>query len=431
MEHLVAPIGVGLLIMFMAVGVPVAFSLIVAGIIGILWMGSYKTAFSLLVTDLFSQFTSYPLIAILLFVLMGYFVEISGVNKRIFKAFSIGCGGLKGGLGFATFISCAGFAAVCGSSVATAATMGKLAIPEMTKRNYSHALAAGIAAAGGTLGPIIPPSNVFIVYGILAEESIGKLFLAGIIPGLILTLFLSLSLFLILRFRPSLAPAGEKTKFILKIKALGNLLEVFLLFTFVIVGLTLGWFMPSQAGAIGVVGAIIIGLIRGVAPSKFLQATKEGVETASAVLLLIAGAIIYGHFLGLTQVPEMLIDWIQKMNFTKMQILAILCIFYLLGGCFMDSLGFMVLTMPVILPLVKSLNVDLIWFGVIVTLLTEIGTITPPVGINVYVVHQVRPEVTLNKVFQGAVYFLPAMFLTLILIIVFPEIALFLPQIAR
>ena len=426
---LIGLIGVVLLVLCLASGLPVAFSMMLVGFVGNVWVASYDTAFSLLISDLFSQFTSYPLTAILFFVLMGYLVEASGVNEKIFRAFSVVCGSTKSGLGFATIASCAGFAAICGSSVATAATMGKICIPEMKKRGYDPTLAAGIAAAGGTLGPIIPPSNVFIVYGILAEQSIAKLFLTGIMPGLILAALMCLSLLFILRLRPALAVPGEKTSLASKLKAFISLFEVLLLFTFVVVGLVAGWFVPSQAGAMGIVGALAIGFLRGMTASRLVKATKEGVRVASGVMLLIAGAVIYGHFLGLTEIPTMLVEWVQRANLTRTQVLIFIILFYFVGGCIMDSLGFLILTMPVILPLVKSLNIDLIWFGTLIVLLTEIGTVTPPVGVNVYVVHQSQPDIPMERVFVGAIWFLPAMFLTIVLLILFPEIALFLPRV--
>lgn len=409
------------------IGVPVAFSLALTGFFGTCWLVSPEVAFGLLTRDIFTQFSSYPLAAILFFVLMGYYVSAAGISKKLYDTFYVLFGRLRGGLCVATIGACAGFAAICGSSVATAATMGKLALPEMKKRNYENALACGCVTAGGTLGPLIPPSNVFIIYGILTEQSIGKLFISGIIPGLIMTALLVLTVVLICYFKPASGPPGDETTWKAKLRALGGMLEVVALFTLVMVGLVAGWFVPSQAGAIGVVGALVIGLIRGMTWKRFIEETKEGIQTAASVLLLITGAVIYGHFMALTEIPLIMIDWVQKARLSPVLILGVIIVFYFMGGCLMDSLGFVVLTVPIIFPLITSAGIDPIWFGVIIVILTEVGTLTPPVGVNVYVVHQIAPEVPLETVFKGAIYFLPAMLICIGILILFPQVALFLP----
>lgn len=409
------------------IGVPVAFSLALTGFLGTFWLVSPEVAFGLLIRDIFSQFSSYPLTAILFFVLMGYYVSAAGISRKLFDTFYVLFGRLRGGLCVATIGACAGFAAICGSSVATAATMGKLSLPEMKKRNYEGALSTGCVAAGGTLGPLIPPSNVFIVYGILTEQSIGKLFISGVIPGLIMTALLMLTVFLICYFNPTFGPPGEQTTWGAKVRALTGILEVVVLFTLVMVGLVAGWFVPSQAGAIGTVGALVIGLIRGMSWKKFIEESKDGLQTAASVLLLIAGAVIYGHFMALTEIPLIMVDWVQKAHLSPLLILGVIIVFYFIGGCLMDSLGFAVLTVPIVFPLILSVGIDPIWFGVIIVILTEIGTLTPPVGVNVYVIHQITPEVPLETVFKGACYFLPAMFICILILILFPQLALFLP----
>lgn len=430
------PITVGVIaniffFLLLVIGVPVAFSLALTGFLGTCWLVSPQVAYGLLTRDIFTQFSSYPLTAILFFILMGYYVSAAGISKKLYDTFYVLFGRLRGGLCIATIGACAGFAAICGSSVATAATMGKIALPEMKRRNYEDALSTGCVAAGGTLGPLIPPSNVFIVYGILTEQSIGKLFISGIVPGLIMTALLMLTVALICYLKPASGPPGEETTWRAKIKAMGGMLEVVILFTLVMVGLIAGWFVPSQAGAIGTAGAIVIGLVRGMTWKRFVLETKDGMQTAASVLLLITGAVIYGHFMALTELPSMMVDWVQKAHLSPLLILCVIIAFYFVGGCLMDSLGFAVLTVPIVFPLITSVGIDPIWFGVTIVILTEVGTLTPPVGVNVYVIHQIASGPALETVFKGAIYFLPAMFICIVILILFPQVALFLPGLMK
>lgn len=425
-------VGISVNIIFfllLIIGVPVAFALALTGVVGIYWLVSPGVAFGILARDIFSQFSSYPLIAILTFVLMGYYVSAGGISKKLYDAFYVLLGRQRGGLSSATIAGCAAFGAICGSSIATAATMGKIAIPEMKKRNYADFLSTGSVATAGTLAVLIPPSNVFIVYAILTEQSIGKLFISGIIPGVILAAMLILTVSLICYIKPTCGPPGKQTTLGAKVKAISGLSEVFVLFALVMGGLVAGWFVPSQAGAIGTVGAFVIGLIKGVTWKEFLVESREGIQMAASVLLLITGAIIYGHFMTLTEIPLIIVDWVQKAHLSASFVLFIIGVFYFIGGCLMDSLGFTVLTVPTLFPVIVSLGVDPIWFGVFIVVLDEIGAITPPVGVNVYVVHQVSSAygISLETVFKGAALFIPAMVIFIFILVLFPQIVLFLP----
>jgi tripartite ATP-independent transporter DctM subunit len=335
-------------------------------------------------------------------------------------------------LTIATVLACSGFAAICGSTAATAATMGKIALPEMQKYNYSDMLATGTIAAAGTLGILIPPSTILIVYGILTEESIGKLFVAGLLPGLILSLFFVATVAIICMRNPQLGPAGARTTWKQKIKATKGIVEAFILFVLTIGGLFLGWFSPTQAGAIGAGGALLIGLIRRQLTWKvFFESGKDGLRTSCMVLLIIMGATVFGHFMAVTMIPFKLADWVGSLPIPSFAIMAIIVFIYFIGGFFMDSMALVVVTIPIFFPLVMRLGFDSIWFGVIIVLVAEMGVITPPVGVNVFVIKGIAPEIPLEVIFKGILPFLLALILFTIILMVFPQIATFLPSLVN
>jgi tripartite ATP-independent transporter DctM subunit len=338
---------------------------------------------------------------------------------------------LRGGLTIATVLACAGFAAICGSTAATAATMGKIALPEMKKYNYNDTLATGTVAAAGTLGILIPPSTVLIVYGILTEESIGKLFLAGVLPGILLSLaFVATVAFLCLR-NPDLGPPGSPTSWHAKVKAATGIIEAIVLFLLAIGGLFLGWFSPTQAGAIGAGGALIIGLVRRqISWQTFFEAGKEALRTSCMVLLIITGAVIFGHFMAVSTIPFILADWIGQLPIPPIAVMAVLVFVYFIGGFFMDSMALVVVTIPIFFPIVVKLGFDPIWFGVIVVLVAEMGVITPPVGVNVFVIKGIAPDVPLFVIFRGILPFLAALIIVTIILLFVPQIATFLPSLA-
>ena len=425
-------VGIFALLLLFLIRVPIAFAMMLVGLTGFAYLADVDPALSILSQDLFDTFTSYPLSVIPMFILMGSFAHASGISKRLFSTTYSWVGSLRGGLTIATVLACAGFAAICGSTAATAATMGKIALPEMKKYNYDDALATGTVAAAGTLGILIPPSTVLIVYGILVEESIGKLFVAGIVPGIILSLLFVATVAILCARNPALGPPGPATTWTAKLKATKGIIEAAILFLLAIGGLMLGWFSPTQAGAIGAGGALLIGLVRRKLTWRdFLETGKDGLLTSCMVLFIIAGAVVFGHFLAVSTIPFKLADWVGNLAIHRMAVIGIIIFIYFLGGFFMDSLALVVVTIPIFYPIVQKLGFDPIWFGVIIVLTGEMGVITPPVGVNVFVIKGIAPEVPLNTIFGGIFPFLYAIILMTIMVVLFPEIATFLPSLVK
>lgn len=428
------PITVGIIgIIFMLIlfilRMPIAFAMAFAGWLGYSYLTNFSAGTKLLIRDFFSTFSSYNLSVITTFILMGTYAFASGISQRLFKASYDIFGGLRGGLAITTVAASAGFAAICGSTTASAATIGKIAYPEMKRYKYNDTFSTGCIAASGTLGILIPPSTVFIVYGILTEQSIGKLYAAGIVPGLIMASIFSIIIYILCRIKPEWGPAGPPTSLSTKIKALSMVWEGVALFLVAIGGLFAGLFTPSQAGAVGAVGALVIGLLRrGITFQGFWDATVDGLRTASMILFLIAGATVFGHFMAITRIPAALADWIKGLEVSPLIIMTFITIIYLIGGCFIDAMPLIVLTIPIFYPIVIDLGFDPIWFGVLIVIVSQVGVISPPVGVNVYVVKGIAPEVPLEQIFKGAVIIGIGMIITIFLIFIFPELATWLPK---
>ena len=422
--------GIGLLLFLFILRMPVAFAMAFVGVAGFAYLADPGPALSLLAHDIFEQFTSYPLSVIPMFILMGTFAYASGISKRLYNTAYSWVGQLRGGLTIATVIACAGFAAICGSTAATAATMGKIALPEMKKYRYDNRLATGAVAAAGTLGILIPPSTVLIVYGILTEESIGKLFIAGLLPGLLLSLSFILTVAVLCIRNPNLGPASAPTTWKKKFQATTGIIEAILLFFLAIGGLFLGWFSPTQAGAVGAGGALLIGLgRRQLNWHNFIEAGKEALRTSCMVLFIITGAVIFGHFMAISTIPFRLADWIEQLPIHPMAVMGVIVFIYFIGGFFMDSMALIVVTIPIFFPIVLKLGFDPIWFGVIIVLVAEMGVITPPVGVNVFVIKGIAPDVPLHIIFRGILPFLAALIIVTVIILFVPPIATFLPSI--
>jgi len=420
--------GIGLLLLLFLLRMPVAFGMMFVGLAGFAYLGGIESALVLLAQDIFETLSSYPLSVIPMFILMGAFAFASGISQRLYTASYTWVGQLRGGLTVATVLACSGFAAICGSTAATAATMGKIALPEMKKYGYDDVLATGTVAAAGTLGILIPPSTVLIVYGILTEESIGKLFVAGIVPGILLSLFFVATVVLLCLRNPRLGPPGPPTTWKQKIMAATGIIEAIILFLLTIGGIFLGWFSPTQAGSIGASGALLIGVVRGqLNKKKTLDAAKDGLRTACMVLFIITGATVFGHFLAISNIPFVLADWVGNLPIPPMAVMGVMMFIYFIGGFFMDSMAMIVVTIPIFFPIVMKLGLDPIWFGVMVVLIGEMGVITPPVGVNVFVIKAIAPYIPLYKIFRGIFPFLWALIILTILLMLFPEIATFLP----
>ncbi len=425
-------IGIILLIFLFLLRVPVAFAMAIVGFLGFSYLSSFKAGLKLLARDIFEQFSSFPLSAIPMFILMGSFAFASGIGKRLYDAAHTILGSLKGGLTMATVVACGFFAAICGSTAATAATIGKIALPEMKRFNYDDTLATGCIASAGTLGILIPPSTIFLVYGIMTEQSIGKLFVAGIIPGIILTILFIFVVWIICIKNPKAGPPGPSTSIKEKLYSLGGIIEALFLFGLVIGGLFFGWFTPTQAGGIGAAGALLIGLVRRQLKwHVFIESTKDGLRTSCMVLCVIACATVFGHFMAVSTIPFVLADWVGNLPLHPIAIMGVIVFIYLIGGCFMDSMALVVLTVPVIYPVVVRLGFDPIWFGVIVVLVSEMGVITPPVGVNVYVIKGIAPDIPLETIFKGIFPFLIAIIINTLILMIFPRLALILPGLSK
>jgi len=384
---------------------------------------------SMMVKDVFSVFGSYSLTVIPLFVLMGQLAYHSGISTRLFDSAYRFIGHWPGGLAIATVGACAAFAAICGSTNATAATMGAATLPEMKRYNYKAELATGVVAAGGSLGILIPPSVIFIVYGILTEQSIGRLFMAGLLPGLVLAGLFILTIILWTRARPELGPSGSNFSLREKLASLSGLVETLLLFILIMGGLFIGVFTPTEAGAIGAFGTLVLALVgRNLTMRGFITALFETTRISCMILVIVAGATIFGHFLAVTRIPFDIAQGVSEIQLPRWAIMLLIIGVYLIGGCVIDSLALIMLTIPIFYPVVLFLGYDPIWFGVIIVLVTQIGVITPPVGINVYVVSGVARDVPLDVIFKGVLPFLAALIIGTLLLIPFPQIALFLPS---
>jgi tripartite ATP-independent transporter DctM subunit len=422
-------IGLAILVIFLFSRMPVAFVMGLLGVVGFSYVVSVEGGMRMLAKDFFDIFGSYSLTVVPLFMLMGQITFHAGISSRLFDTAYKLIGHLPGGLAMAAVAACAGFAAICGSTNAAATTMGTVALPEMKRYKYDDELATGTIAAGGSLGILIPPSVIFIVYGILTEQSIGSLFIAGIVPGLLLSFLFVAAIYVWVKMKPETAPRGPKTTLKEKLVSLAGVGDTLILFILVMGGLFAGFFTPTEAGAVGAGGAILLGFIRRRLTWKgFIQAAIESTRISCMVLVIVAGATMFGHFLAITRIPFALATWVSELAMPHWAIMAFIIFLYLIGGAFVDALALILLTIPIFYPVVTSMGYDPIWFGVIIVLVTQMGVITPPVGVNVYIVNGIAKDVPLMTIFRGAVPFLIAIILCSLIMIPFPQIALFLPK---
>ncbi len=425
----IAIIGIIVLVLIFLLRMPVAVAMGVVGFVGFAVASSMDGALRIVAKDMWATFSSYSLSVAPMFVLMGTIAFYSGISSRLFDAANKWLGRLPGGLSLATIAACAGFGAMCGSTTAAAAAMGKVTLPEMKRYGYNDALRTGCVASAGSLAIMIPPSTVLIIYGVMTEQSIGKLFIAGILPGLLLAVLFMATVLLIVWRIPGSAPPGEKTSWVEKIKGLSGIIEMLLLFALVMGGLFVGWFTPTEAGAVGAAGALIIALARRKLTLKaFWLSLMETTRITAMVFLIIACATIFGHFMAITRAPFALSEWVGGLPIPPLAIMALVMCIYLIGGCFMDSLALVTLTIPILYPIVTEMGYDPIWFGVLIILAAEMGVITPPVGVNVYVIKGVAPDVPMHTIFKGIWPFLGAEVVCTIIILFVPQIALFLPN---
>lgn len=419
-----------LLVFLLFLGMPIAFVMMLVGFLGIGYLTSINAALPVVANTVYETASFYPYTIIPLFILMGGFAGNAGITKELYQTFDKWFRQLPGGLGIATIVSCAFFAALSGSSVAAAAAMGNIAIPEMRRFKYAPKLAVGTVAAGGTLSFLIPPSLGFVVYGMLTEQSIGKLLISGIVPGIFLSLAFIFVIIVQVKMNPGLAPSNlERVSFKEKILAFQGIWETVLVFLIVIGGIYLGFINPTEAGAIGASALFIIILLKGRLTLRNLSASLfEAARISVLVLFLVAGASVFSYFLALSTIPMAVSSWMGGLEVSRYVILAIIILIYMMLGCFLDAISMMVLTMPVVFPVIQALGFDPIWFGVICVIMMEAGLITPPVGLNVYTLAGVVKDVPMQTIFRGAAPFLISMIAVVVLITIFPKIVLFLPS---
>ncbi len=425
----VGVIGISLLFVFLAMRMYIGMAMMVIGFLGVGFLAGWDPAVSLLGLLPMSESKSYNLSVIPLFILMGQFAFISGISTDIYKTVYSWMGHFRGGLAMATVMACAFFAAVSGSSLATGATMGMVAIPEMLKYRYDPRLATGCVAAGGTLGILIPPSIGFVIYGILTEQSIGKLLMAGLLPGILLSALFILAIFIWCVVNPDMGPHGPATTWRVKIRSLSGTWGMLLLFSVVIGGIYTGVFTPTEAAGIGAFGALCIALVkRKLTFAGFTRCLSETGKMTAFIFLIIIGASVFSYFLALTGLPTTLSTFITNLPLPRGMILLAIIFAYVVLGCVMEVYSIMILTLPIVFPIIQALEFDPIWFGVMMVIVLEIGLITPPIGLNVFVLKGVVPEVQVETIFRGIWPFLIAAIVAMVLIAMFPQIALYVPS---
>ena len=414
----------------MMLRVPVGIAMGTVGVLGFGYLiGDIHPALKLLAQSPIRTATDAEFAVIPLFLLMGAFASASGMSRELFRASNTFLGHLRGGLGVATIAACGGFAAICGSSVATAATFSRVAYPEMRRFGYPQSFATGVIAAGGSLGIMIPPSTVFAVYGLITEQDIGKLFIAGIIPGIIAVGMYIATINLIAFLRPGFLPKTPRHSWAERLEAVKDIWAVVVLFIFIIGGLYAGMFTATEAAGMGAAGAFIIAVVRRkLSREAFWNCLIESLRTTAAVFTILIGALIFGYFLTITQTPQKLTHFLTGLGLGPYGVLVLILLMYLVLGCIMDAMAMIILTVPIVFPVIQTLGFDPIWFGVVIVMTVELGLIHPPVGMNVFVIKSVIREVKLSTVFYGVMPFVLTDILRLAIIISFPILATWLPS---
>lgn len=430
---------IGLIGIFILLGVmiilqmPVGFSMAIVGFCGLWYVTGIKSALSMIGTDTWANFSSYGLTVIPLFIFMGTICFYSGVNKKLYDTAYKWFGRTRGGIAMATIMACAGFSAICGSNNATAATMSTVALPEMKKYNYDKALSSGSIACGSTLGVVIPPSVVLIVYGIQTGQSIGKLFWGSTLPGILMAILFMLTIYIVCLIRPEWGPGGPMVSLIEKIKAIPGTAEMIILFGLVMGGLYTGAYTPTEAGAAGTFFALLIAILirRKLTWKGFVSSILDTLRVTCMVIVIVWGAVIFGRFLTISRLPFMAVDLVSNLEIAPYWVIVSILIIYGIAGMVMDALGFLLISIPIFFPIAVKLGYDPIWFGCLLTVVTTMGAVTPPVGICAYVVSGMSDDIPLSIVFKGVMWFIPAYCVTMVIIMIFPKIVLFLPSLVK
>jgi len=421
--------GLALVLVLFLTGIELGFAMAIVGFLGFSYIVSFKAGLNLLAKDIFDVFASYGFTVIPLFVLMGQIAFNAGIAKRLYNTAYRFIGHVPGGMAMATVAGATAFKAICGSSPATAATFASVAVPEMDRYNYDKKLSTGIVATVGTLGILIPPSVTLIVFGIITEQSIGKLFLAGLIPGLMIAFFFICIIYVWCKINPNLGPPGERSTWKERIASLPEFALVVFIFLLMIWGLMKGFFTPTEAGSVGTAAVLLMSILRRDINFKgFIKSVAESLRTACMVLMLIAGSTILGHFLAVTKIPMIAADWIVQLPFHRDFLMILISVIYLIGGSFIDDLAFMVLATPIFYPVIIKLGYDPIWFGMIIAITVMVGVVIPPVAINVFVVKNIT-KVPFGVIYKGVYPFLISLVVCAALLFLFPQIATFLPSV--
>ena len=425
----VAILGFAALFALMLLRVPVGMALGLVGVSGFGYLVGAEPALKLVGQTSMRTVTDYTFGVIPMFLLMGAFVSASGMSRELFRAANGFVGHLRGGLGIATIAACGFFAAISGSSVATAATFSAVAYPEMRRYGYPQSFSTGVIAAGGTLGAMFPPSTVLAVYGIITEQDIGKLFIAGIVPGLVAVSMYVVTVLVIGAARPGFLPAGPRSSWGERLRGLAPIWAPLLLFLFVIGGLYGGLFTPTEAGGMGAGGAFLISVLRGrLSRAEIRQALLQATRTSAAVFTILIGALLFGYFLTITETPQKVTALLTGLGLGRYGVLALIMLMYLALGCLMDAMAMIILTIPIVFPVIRTLGFDPIWFGVIIVMTVELGLIHPPVGMNVFVIKSVVGDVKFTTIFRGVLPFIATDLLRLVILIAFPLLATWLPH---
>lgn len=430
---------IGLLVGLLAVGllalrIHIGIAMLVAGSLGYVLLSGWSPLMSFFKTLAYDRFSMYDLSVVPLFLLMGNIASHGGLSARLFQATSAFLGHYRGGVAMSAVGACAGFGAICGSSLATAATMGRVALPELRKHNYSPALATGALAAGGTLGVLIPPSVALVIYAILAEQNVAVMFIAAMIPGIIAMLGYMLAIHIVVRLKPSSGPASVRVPWAERMKALSRVWPILLVFLVVVGGIYGGIFTPTEAAAIGVLATLIVAIcMREISLQGFMSAVLGAMESTAMIFLILIGADVLNAFLALSQISQMLAEFAINSGWSPLLILGAMILVYVLLGCVMDSLSMILLTVPIFLPIIMGLDFwgleytyKAVWFGILALMVVEIGLITPPVGMNVFIINSLAKDVPMGESFKGVLPFLASDMIRVVLLVFFPSLSLWL-----
>ncbi|QJQ95992.1 MULTISPECIES: TRAP transporter large permease [Halomonadaceae] len=420
--------GLGLigLLVLLVLRVPVALAMLLTGVVGFSQVISWSAAMAMLKSVPVDVLSSYSFSAIPMFILMGVLAAHSGMAGMLFNSTRTMCGGWKGGMAIATVGSCGIFSAISGSSLATASTMTRVALPEMEKHGYQRSLATGTLAAGGTLGIMIPPSIALLIYAVLTEQSVGDMFAAGIIPGLLGLLFYALTVSVMMRLKPELAVPGEPTTFVEKFRSLAGLIPFFGVFVIIILGIYQGFFTPTEGAAVGAFTTLLYAIYKGMRLAGLWRSVQETLALSAVVFFMLVGAETLGYFISVSRISFSISLYLGGLEVPTMVILLLILLLYFVLGMFMDSIAMLVITVPVVFPIITMLGIDPIWFGILTVLTVELGLVTPPVGMNVFVIKAMAPHVTLGEIYRGVAPFIVADLLRLLLLLAFPILTLWL-----